>query len=138
MDIVNGIVLGVVGVFSVYDLFYKKVPVRAVLVFGLLVLGYRLFAGVGIGGLLLGLVPGVVLLVTAFCTGESIGYGDGMMLCVMGLFLGIGKTTAVLGMALFVAAVLAMVLFVMKRAGRKTELPFLPCLFSGYLISLLW
>ena len=138
MDIANGIMLGVLGGFAIYDLKYKKVPVWAVLVFGAVVLGYRFYAGAGIVELLFGLVPGILLLLTAFCTRESIGYGDGMVLCVLGLFLGIKNALAVLGMALFLAALPAGLLLVLKRAGRKTELPFLPCLFAGALLRLVW
>ena len=138
MDIANGIMLGILGGFSVYDLIYKKVLIRAVLIFGAAVLGYRMYAGAGLGELLAGLVPGMLLLLTAFCTKESIGYGDGMVLCVLGLFLGMRQSLAVCGMALVFAAVSAMIRLVFKRAGRKTELPFLPCLFAGYLLSLVW
>lgn len=138
MDIVSGIMLGVLGGFALYDLIYKKIPVRAVLLFGAVVLGYRFHAGAGLVELLTGLVPGAGLLLISFCTRESIGFGDGMILCVLGLFLGIKDALAVLGMALFFAAMLAAVLLVLKRAGRKTELPFLPCLFAGYLLSLVW
>ena len=138
MDVAGGIMLGVMGAFSIYDLKYKKIPIWAVILFGVAVLLYRLDVGVGIGELLAGIVPGAGLLLTAFCTKESIGFGDGMVLCVLGLFLGIKGSLAVLGMALVFAALLAAVLLVLKRAGKKTELPFLPCLFAGYLISLLW
>lgn len=138
MDIANGIMLGILGGFGIYDLLYKKVPIWAVIIFGVSVWGYRVYAGAGIGELLAGLVPGAVLLLTAFCTKESIGYGDGMVLCVLGIFLGLRYSLAVFGMALVFAALSAAVLLVLKKAGRKTELPFLPCLFAGYLLSMIW
>jgi len=138
VDIANGIMLGILGGFGIYDLLYKKVPIWAVIIFGVSVWGYRVYAGAGIGELLAGLVPGAVLLLTAFCTKESIGYGDGMVLCVLGIFLGLRYSLAVFGMALVFAALSAAVLLVLKKAGRKTELPFLPCLFAGYLLSMIW
>ena len=138
MDIASGIMLGILGGFGIYDLLYKKIPIRAVVVFGVSVLGYRVYAGAGIGELLAGLVPGAMLLLTSFCTKESIGYGDGMVLCVLGIFLGIRRSLAVFGMALVFAALSAIILLALKKAGRKTELPFLPCLFAGYLLSLVW
>lgn len=138
MSITEWIVLGVLAGFSVYDLKWKKVVVWAVLLSGVFVLVYRIVSGAGISELLAGLVPGLVLLLVSRCTRESIGIGDGLVLCVLGLFCGLRQVLAVLGMALVLSAALAMVLLVLKKAGRKTELPFLPCLFAGYLLCVLW
>lgn len=138
MNIAEGIFLGGLAGFSVYDLKTKKVPVAAVALFGTAVLIYRLCTGAGPAELLPGVLPGLALLLAAVCTKESIGTGDGLLLCVLGVFCGIKKAMAVLGMALVFAALLAVILLVIKRAGKKTELPFLPCLFAGYLLGLLW
>lgn len=138
MSAAEWVVLGVLVGLSICDLKTKKIPVAAVVLFGAAVLGYRLMTGIELLGLLVGLVPGAVLLLLAVLTGESIGIGDGLVLCVVGLFCGLTKAVSVLAMALVLSSVVAMVLLVLKRAGRKTELPFLPCLCSGYLLCLLW
>lgn len=138
MNIAEGIALGCLAGLSIYDLKTKRIVIKAVALLGIVVLVYRLCTGTGVLELAAGLVPGAGLLFVAFCTKESIGIGDGMVLCVLGLFCGLRKTMGVLGMALVFCAALAMVLLVLKRAGRKTELPFLPCLFAGYLLCLLW
>ena len=96
------------------------------------------YTGTGVMELAMGLVPGAFVLVLAFVTRESIGAGDGLVLCMLGLFCGWRQCLAVFGMALVLSAVLAMVLVVCRRAGRKTELPFLPSLFGGYLLFCLW
>lgn len=138
MNIAEGIALGCLAGLSIYDIKTKKVAVKAVVFFGIVVFIYQLCIGIGVLDLAAGLVPGAGLLLVAICTKESIGVGDGMVLCALGLFCGLRKTMAILGMALVFCAVLAMILLVLKRAGRKTELPFLPCLFAGYLLCLLW
>lgn len=138
MNNAEWIALGVLAGLSVYDLKTKKVSVAAVLLFGIPVLIYRIFTGAEFVDLLLGMLPGLLLLVTAVCTGESIGIGDGLVLCVLGVFCGIQRAVAVLGMALVFAALLAVILLTLKRAGKKTALPFLPCLFAGYILCLLW
>jgi len=132
------IMLGVLAGFSVYDLRWKKVNVSAVALFGIAVIAYRIYGKTAIPELLAGLIPGIGLLLISFVTKESIGTGDGLVLCVIGMFCGMKQTAAVLGMALILSAVLAMVLLVCKRAGKKTELPFLPCLCAGYFLFLLW
>lgn len=88
--------------------------------------------------LAVGTIPGILLLLLAFCSGESIGKGDGLVLFMLGIYCGVAKAVAVLGMALLLVAVLALILLVLKRANRKTELPFLPCLCAGYLLSMVW
>ena len=132
------IMLGVLAGFAVYDLWWKKVNVAAVALFGIAVIVYRSCGNTAIREMISGFVPGLGLLLLSFITKESIGIGDGLVLCVMGAFCGIKQAIAILGMALLLSAVLAMVLLACKRAGKKTELPFLPCLCGGYFLFLLW
>lgn len=138
MSIPELVILSGLAGLSVIDLRIKRIPVYGVVLLGIIALAFRLLAGVGIWTLAVGVLPGAFLVLLAYATRESIGIGDGLVTCAMGIFCGIRQTVAVLGMALLLSAVLAMVLLVLKRAGRKTELPFLPCLCSGYLLCLLW
>ena len=130
--------LGSLLVLSVIDLREKQISLVPVLVLGTLAVVYRLCSGISWMEVALGIIPGLILIVFAFCTRESIGYGDGAVLCALGLFCGVKQSVAVLGMALVLSSILAIVLLVFKKVGRKTELPFLPCLCSGYLLCLLW
>ena len=138
MESAEWVMLGVLAGFAVYDMKTKTIPVAAVAVAAMGVVLYRFFMGTGIGTLTAGLIPGVLLLILAFATKESIGMGDGLVLCMLGMFGGWRQCLAVLGTALMLSAGLAIVLLVCRRAGRKTELPFLPCLFGGYLLVCLW
>ncbi len=138
VELTEWLVFGCLAGLALYDIKWKQVSVPVVVTAVILVTVYRLFSGTGITELLAGLIPGIGLLLTAFFTKESIGTGDGLTLCVLGLFCGMQRALAILGMALVISAVLAMVLLVLKRAGRKTELPFLPCLCTGYLLCYLW
>lgn len=138
MHIAEWIVLAVLAGFAAYDIKAKCIPIRAVAIFGVVVFVYRLCTGAGFLKLAAGLIPGVALLLLAYVTRESIGKGDGLVLCVVGVYCGVVRVLAVLGMALVLSSLLAMVLLVARRAGRKTELPFLPCLFAGYLLCMVW
>ena len=138
MEAADWVMLVVLAGFAVYDMKTKTIPVAAVVIGAVGVVIYRLCTGTGIGALAMGLVPGAVVLLLALVTKESIGMGDGLVLCILGLFGGWRQCLAVFGMALVLSAVLAMVLLVCRRAGRKTELPFLPSLFGGYLLFYLW
>ena len=124
--------------FAIYDIRTRTVPVPAVAGAAIAVLIFRLYNGITITELAAGLVPGILLLLLSYATGESIGTGDGLVICVLGLYGGLTKLLAVLGMSFILAALLAMVLLVFRRVGRKSELPFLPCLFCAWLLYLVW
>jgi len=132
------VMLGSLLVLSVMDLRTGKIPVLPVVLLGVAAALYRWWNDVPFLEVLAGIIPGGALLWMAWVTKESIGYGDGIVLLVLGLFCGVAKTIAVLGLSLVLAAVLSMILLILKKAGRKTALPFVPCLCSGYILCLLW
>ena len=138
MEAAEWIMLAALIGFAAYDIKTKMVPLIAVVATAGSVLLYRLCVGTGILELVMGLIPGVLLLVLALVTQESIGTGDGLMLCVLGLFCGWRQCLAVFGMALVLSALLSIILLICRKVGRKTELPFLPSLLGGYLLYYLW
>ena len=132
------VMLIILAGFAVYDMKTKTVSLSAVAVLAAGVFVYRICTGTGMAELAAGLVPGALVVVLAFVTKESIGMGDGLMLCVLGMFCGWRRCLAVFGLALVLSAALAIVLLVCRRAGRKTEIPFLPGLFGGFFLCCLW
>ena len=94
-------------------------------------------AGAAMVNLLVALLPGVLLLLTGRITRQAIGYGDGMLLLVCGLYLG-GKEAGVLFVTgLLILFPISLVLLISGHAKRKTQLPFAPCLLATYLLWLL-
>lgn len=138
MGITEQIVLLCLAILAAVDLKTRKIPVLPVLFLGLFGVCFRLCAGGSFWNVVTGVIPGMLLLVLAVCTRESIGIGDGLVLLALGGVIGAAQAVAVLGMALFLSAVLAFWLLLWKKAKRKTELPFLPCLCGGYLLCVLW
>lgn len=138
MDVEEVVMLGSLVVLSCVDLRERKIPLIPTLILGVGFLMYRLWNGVPLAEVAAGVIPGGILLLVSLVTEESIGYGDGLVLLILGVLCGVMEAVAVLGMALLLAAVLSIVLLVLRRVGRKTKLPFLPCLCSGYLLFLLW
>lgn len=67
---------------------------------------------------------------------REIGMGDGILLVILGLMLGLRKLIGVLFLALLLCALTAGVLCLMGRAGRRSRLPFVPFLLLGFLITL--
>lgn len=80
-----------------------------------------------------GLLIGVGMLLLSQLSRGAVGKGDGYLLCVAGLYLGMGETLALLLGGLLLCAVWALLLLVLKRAGKNTEIPFIPFLLLAYL-----
>lgn len=117
-----------------FDLKSKRIPIVAILGTGICSIVYGLLVEMTVTQMLLGCIPGLVSLILSFVTKEKIGKGDGFLLLALGVGCGLEQTLALWGTALFIAAVISIVLLVMKKATRRTELPFVPFLLGGYVI----
>ena len=104
------------------------------------------FAGIGIcmsvmhgrrpAELLYSVIPGLILMLFSVITRGGIGFGDGIVVSVMGLFLNWQETAAVCGIGLMLSATGAGIWFAIRRR-RKDTLPFLPFLLAGYVTAML-
>ena len=104
------------------------------------------FAGIGIcmsvmhgrgpAELLYSVIPGLVLMLFSVITRGDIGFGDGIVVFVMGLFLSWQETATVCGIGLMLSATGAGIWFAIRRR-RKDTLPFLPFLLAGYVTAML-
>lgn len=81
----------------------------------------------------MGLGIGVLFLGVSRITNEAIGYGDSVVVFILGGFLGFWKLAEMLAGAFFISGICAIVL-VSTRRGKT--MPFLPFLTFGYLIVL--
>lgn len=83
-----------------------------------------------------GMVPGILLMAFSKISDESVGYGDGMVLMVCGMVLGIEKVGALFLLALLILMPVALWKLVIRKSGGKEEIAFLPYLLTAYLILL--
>lgn len=122
------------GVLSLIDVKKKQIPVAGIGLLFLAAFFARFEAGFQLTELLAGLLPGGIALFVSYATGGKLGSGDGLVLLAVGLGFGLSQTVFIWGIALCLAAVAAVVLLALKKAGRKSELPFVPCIFWGYVL----
>lgn len=78
--------------------------------------------------MLLGVMPGIGLLLLSLATREAIGYGDGMIVAACGTVLGLSTIIPMLFLAFGFAAIGSVCLIICKKAGRKDQIPFAPFL----------
>lgn len=78
-----------------------------------------------------GILIGVIALGISKVTSEAVGYGDGLIIIMCGIWLG-GKNNLLLCvMGIILAGIWAVILVVFFRKKRNYEIPFVPFLFLG-------
>ncbi len=82
----------------------------------------------------LGILPGIFAILVSLCTKGKLGLGDGLVLVATGLVCDWEEVLGFWLIALVLSSLLGIVLMMLKKAGLKTALPFLPFLLVGFLL----
>lgn len=128
---------------NVGDMFHRRYPKKEIQSVRVLCFG--------IGGILLhlwqrnqslysmlgGIAVGAAVIILSLVSGGIIGIGDGLVLCVAGIYIGGINTMRLLLTGLFLSSLYALVLLFMHRKRRKDTIPFIPFLLAAYLILLI-
>ena len=124
-------ILLVVG--SIFDIKYKSLPGWFLTIGGMLAVGLAvLLKPISLWQMAGGLLLGLLLLGISFMTRGALGRGDGIFLAIIGLNLGFSTVFSIFTGALLLAAILAILLVIIKRANKNTAFPFLPFLGVSY------
>ena len=86
----------------------------------------------------IGLAIGFGLLsVVSVVTKQALGFGDAKLFAVIGITLGSFGTYSVLFFSIVISALASVGLLIFKKRSRKDSIPFGPCIFTGYLLTLI-
>ncbi len=119
---------------SVLDIRRKRLNAAALAVCGLgAVLGQLCIRRTDPWLILGGVLTGGVFLLLSRVTAQGIGYGDSLLILILGIYLGLWQLLEVLAGALFLLFLTAVPLLAFRHMSRKYTLPFLPFLTGGYL-----
>ncbi len=122
-------------IMSVEDI--RKKEIRRVWLLVLGVAGVLLMVvGGGLRGVadLAGFIPGMLCLLVAWMTKEQLGWGDAILILVMGCYLDAIALMNVCMIAFAIAGFSALVLIVVVKKSKKYELPLVPFLLTGYVL----
>lgn len=72
---------------------------------------------------------GIFLILLSKITRGQIGIGDGLILSVTGISLGFYLNSILLIYSLFISAVFSIGIMIIKKANRKSTIPFIPFIF---------
>ena len=135
---VQGAELLFLGIGSYFDLKEQKLPLWFLLSFGLGGIMLNLFFRYqSLEELLAGLFVGAVFLMAAWASRESIGYGDGIGLMVLGCMEGFGRMIPVIFGAFLLSAGFGMWKLVRRRESRESTMPFFPFLLIAWMGALI-
>lgn len=82
---------------------------------------------------IMGMLLGVAFLLVSKVTKEGLGYGDSILILLLGAFVGLWQMVLVLVIAFGSAAIFSIIVLVLKKMSRKKQIPFVPFLLLGFL-----
>jgi len=81
--------------------------------------------------ILLDMIPGAIMYVCSVIFKGSIGKGDALVLLFIGSVMGYYQELEALFISVLLTSLLSLILLIIKKADRKTEIPFVPFLSIG-------
>ncbi len=121
------------------DLKTKSIPVIPVTVFAVVLLGMRVLyfhQSISLSAFLAGTVPGVVFFFISAVSRGAAGSGDALILLLLGIISGFWNSLMICFLALVLTGLCGLGLMAAGKAGRKTQLPFVPFLLGAYVMLL--
>lgn len=131
-EIVLGVLLVIQGGI---DFKNKEIPLWLSLLGGIIGVIFCVTEGRDINEILFACMLGLGALLFSKMTKEVIGYGDGILLVVMGLYLSLENLMSVVMLAFGIAGIVALVLLVVFRKNGHYEIPFVPFLSLAYVLE---
>lgn len=129
-----GILLGIQGYFDIKN---KEIPLWITVAGGMAGLLISVCRERLLVDIFWALLPGVVFLILGKITREAVGYGDGMLVGVLGLFYSLEEIFSLCFIAFLFTGTTALILLVILHKKGSYQIPFIPFLFLGWCIQVL-
>ena len=120
---------------SYVDIRQRKVEKRIAGIYAAAVLAGRLAEG-GTG--LAALFTGILFLFLSFVTRQGIGYGDSILILLLGASVGIEAELEILLLAFALSGIWAVALLFRKKGNVQQEFPFVPFLLAGAVLEMIF
>lgn len=120
------------------DLKREIIYVPLIVCMGIIGVIYHIFLQENtIWNLMSGMLIGVILLLGGIWSGEKIGYGDGVIFIMTGIFLGFWGNMLLLVIASILAGVTCTGLLLTHKKCKEEQIVFVPFIFISYVILLI-
>ena len=119
---------------TLIDLRKKEVNISLCISVALVGLIYEIFISkTDILSIILGILPGIFLMLTSIVTNEENGKGEAAILSTLGIFLWLKQTILVLIYALFSTIIIGGILLLIRKKNKKYKIPFVPFILFSYI-----
>ncbi len=131
----NGVIIVFLIPCAITDLKSKTIPIWWTVVFGISAMIYQIFwKKQKLEAILFSMIIGVTLLVAAKISNQRIGYGDGIIFLILGLWIGFWDGISLLFFSLILSSIISVYLIIVRRKGRDYRIPFIPFVTAAYII----
>ena len=122
---------------SIEDLKDRRINPYWLLLHAGFAVGARLVFGEMIPGLA-GISIGVLLIGAAFVSRQKVGYGDGLVFVVCGLYLGFWANFSLLFLSLLLCALGGLFLMAIGKIKKGQALPFIPFVMGAFVCAMVF
>ena len=129
-------VLGMAAVNAVRDIRRKEILFRPTLIFAAAGVIYGILQKQEPLFIVTGLLPGMMVMLLSAASRGAVGFGDAVFLAAAGIWTGWRSAAAMFLCGLLIQSAVSAVYKL--SGGSRKELPFIPAMFAGYLLCLLF
>lgn len=123
----------ILGVICVFDIKKKKIPVYMLIILAAVGITSNFTMGeFNIEKRIIAMLPGIIMIMVSMVTKQQIGYGDGLLILIMGLYINIDDILSIVLSAFLVSSVFAIILMTVFKKKKNFEMAFSPFLLIGY------
>lgn len=123
----------ILGVICVFDIKRKKIPVYMLIILAAAgIISNYTVGEFDIEKRIIAMLPGMILLIVSMITKQQIGYGDGMIILIMGLYIDIDDILSIVLSSFLLSSIAAIILMTVFKKKKNFEMAFSPFLLIGY------
>ena len=123
----------ILGVICVFDIKRKKIPIYMLIILAAAGIISNFTVGeFDIEKRIIAMLPGMILLIVSMITKQQIGYGDGMIILIMGLYIDIDDILSIVLSSFLLSSIAAIILMTVFKKKKNFEMAFSPFLLIGY------
>lgn len=131
------VLLGTLGVHSIEDIRKKEITISITLFSGVIgALLHLFYWNQSIYTMLMGMLPGIGILILSRLTEGRIGLGDGIVFMLTGFYLGLQDNLLLMCISFLLAGIWGVLLLLVGHCAKNRKIPFIPFLFVGYILMM--
>lgn len=123
----------ILGVICVFDIKRKKIPVYMLIILAAAgIISNFTIGEFDIEKRIIAMLPGMILLIVSMITKQQIGYGDSLIILIMGLYIDIDDILSIVLSSFLLSSIAAIILMTVFKKKKNFEMAFSPFLLIGY------